>query len=87
MIYKVKRKNARTICQERGINYGTWVYRVYGMRMDKEEAMEKPVRTAEVVKERKERVGFLNRCGLKTVDIAQTVGLSTVRVSQILRGK
>ena len=87
MKYNVKRKNAKTICQERGINYGTWVHRVYSQGMDKQEAMEKPVRTAEFVKERKERVKFLNECGFKTVDIAQTVGLSTVRISQILRGK
>lgn len=84
---KEKRKNAKTICQEHGINYGTWVYRVYAMGMSKEEALEKPVRTAEVVKEKKEMVKFLKRAGLSSLGIARRVGLTTVRVCQILRGE
>ena len=87
MIYKVKRKNARTICQERGINYGTWVYRVYSMNMDKEEAMEKPVRTKKVVEKRKATIKKLHEKGFSTHDISFRVGLSAVRVNQIIRGK
>ncbi len=86
MKYNVKRKNARTICQERGINYGTWVYRVYTLGMDKEEAIKKPVRTAEVVKNRKSWVRYYKKLGMNTKEIAHEVGITPVRVCQILRG-
>lgn len=86
MIYKVKRKNARTICQERGINYGTWVYRVYVQGMDRMEAFNKPVRTKEFVAKRGEEVLRLHKKGLNRVNIANRVGLTPVRVSQIIKG-
>ena len=86
MKYNVKRKNAKTICKERGINYGTWVYRVYVQGMDRMEAFNKPVRTKEFVLKRKEEVLKFHKRGLNVVNIANRVGLTPVRVSQIIKG-
>ena len=85
MKYHVKRKNARTICQERGINYGTWVYRVYTLGMDRMAAMNKPVRTKEFVAKRIEEVLRLHKKGLNRVNIANRVGLTPIRISQIIK--
>lgn len=85
MKYNVKRKNARTICKERGINYGTWVHRVYVLGMDRMEALNKPVRTKEVVAKRREEVLKLHKRGLNVVNIANRVGITSVRVSQIIK--
>lgn len=85
MVNKEKRKNMKQICQEYGITYGTWVYRVYTLGMDRMEALNKPVRTKEVVAKRREEVLRLNKKGLNRVNIANRVGLTPVRVSQIIK--
>lgn len=86
MKYNVKRKNMKQICQDYGITYGTWVYRVYTLGMDRMEALNKPVRTKEVVAKRREEVLKFHKRGLNVVNISNRVGLTPVRVSQIIKG-
>ena len=85
MKYHVKRKSMRQICLERGVSYTAWVNRVYVLGMDREEAMTKPVRNKEFVQKRINWVKSLKKQGLTTKDIAKKVGLTTVRVCQILK--
>lgn len=82
----LERKKGETLADLRkkyGCTWGAFCYRVYVLGWDYEKALTTPIHTKEFIKKRVETVLKLDKEGFTTRQIANELGITTCRVSQI----
>ena len=83
MLKRLKRETLHQKVERYGCTWSSFAYRFYLLGWDLEKALTTPVHTKEFVQKRAETVLKLDKEGFTTRQIANELGITPCRVSQI----